>query len=99
MTNPALEPVLELETLVARRVCTSVLAAGPDGVVHWVQGSEISTSEFPKGTVHHFGPVAFLENDVVVSQFDHESGLIILIMEDGTATTIELVAQDAIVIL
>ena len=99
MPNPALEPVLTLETLVARRVCTSVLATGPDGVVHWVQGSEISTSEFPRGTVHHFGPVSFLEDDVVVSQFDHDTGVIMMIMADGTATTIEIVAQDAIVIL
>jgi hypothetical protein len=99
MPNPALEPVLTLETLVARRVCTSVLATGADGVVHWVQGAEISTSEFPRGTVHHFGPVAFLEDDIVLSQFDHDTGVIVLIMADGTAATIEIVAQDAIVLL
>lgn len=99
MKNPAIEPVLELETMVARRICTSVLATGPDGVVHWVQAGEIGTSEFPLGTVHHFGPIAFLETDVVLSQYDDVSGTILLIHADGGMTTIVIVAQDAIVLL
>ena len=88
------EHVRTLEALVARGVCTSVIATGPDGQAHWVQAGDVSTSTFPIGDVHHFGPVAIAEAQVELSQFDDVTGTIVLLMADGTCSSIQIVAQD-----
>lgn len=99
MRNPAIEAISTLETLVARRICTSVIATGPDGVGHWVRGEDVTTTQFPVGQVHHFGPVAINEADVILSQFDDRSGVILLMLADGSSASIQIVANDTEIVI
>jgi hypothetical protein len=97
--SQTLQHIATLETLVARRVCTSVIATGADGVAHWVQAADISTSTFPVGEVHHFGDVAIAEREVVLSQFDETTGIILLVMADGSTASVQIVPQDVDTVL
>jgi hypothetical protein len=90
MRNPAIGQVQELERLMVTRPGTTVIATGPDGRAHRVDVRHTGTSEFPAGTVHHFGPVAFLEETILISQLDTDTGVITLIHVDGTATTLQV---------
>lgn len=90
MRNPAIGQVMDLERLLMERPGTMVVATGPDGRAHRVGPQHIGTSDFPLGTVHHFGPVAFLEETVLLSQLDVDAGVITLIHLDGTATTLRV---------